>query len=334
MSRLISPDDVALIVEKTRSIGMRRVLKRILGTDGARTEDQWSQISSKRSNWWDLDAVTKRWNWLITGSPDLDYQDYVTKKYFHRRKGLKAISIGCGTGRKEIRWAETGKFKSIHGYDISESRIDHARELARKSKWHARLDFNVGNVYALDLARQSFDLVIFDNSLHHCSPLTQAVERAKQWLTNDGILVLNEYVGPNRFQWSDGQVAMTNALLQLLPARLRKKNDGKVKDRMLRPGALAIRMNDPSEAAESNSILDVVERHFEVLELKPYGGTILANLLKDIAHNFLNGDRESREWLAFLFNAEDRLIASKEISSDYVFGVYRKQIRRNPVGAN
>ena len=334
MSRLISLDDFALILEKTRAIGVRRLLRRILGTDRERTEDQWSQVSSDRSNWWDLVEVTRRWNRLITGKADLTFQHYVAGKYFRRKRGLRAISIGCGTGRKEIQWAETGKFKSIEGYDVSDSRIGFARELGRKSKWREHLSFKVGNLYELEFAPESYDIVIFDNSLHHCTPLGQAVDRAGKWLTAGGILVVNEYVGPNRFQWTDDQVAITNALLQILPARLRRTRDGRLKDRMLRPGWLVIRLNDPSEAAESESIPGVLEKQFETLEVKPYGGTILANLLKDIAHNFSGDDRESQDWLGFLFDAEDRLIESKRVSSDYIFGVYRKRNSKLSIRAN
>ena len=334
MSRLIRLDDFFLFLDKARAIGLRRLVGRIFGTDRERVIDSWSHISSDRSNWWDLDDVTRRWNRLITGNAELAYQHYVAKKYLHRRKGLRAISIGCGTGRKEIGWAETKKFQSINGYDVSGPRIEIARELARKSTWNDQLSFMVGDVFELDLDPGSFDVVIFDNSLHHCSPLAQAVDRADSWLNDDGIVVVNEYVGPSRFQWTDDQAVITNALLQLLPERLRRRKDGRLKDRMSRPGVLAVRLNDPSEAAESHSILTVLEGRFEVLELKPYGGTILANLLKDIAHNFSDDKQETQEWLEFLFNAEDRLIALGRIPSDYVFGIFKKRNLKNSKSVN
>lgn len=328
MSRLIRRDDFWLFLEKSRSVGIRRLLAKILRGDRARVEESWSHVTSERSSWWDLDDVMKRWNRLITGDSDVDYQEYVAKKFFRGRKELRAISIGCGTGRKEIGWAATKKFSSITGYDISKSRIQIAQELARRSKWKGRLKFEVGDVHALQFPPASFDVVIFDNSLHHCSPLQPVVDKANQWLSEKGFVVVNEYVGPDRFQWTDKQVALTNALLQVLPERLRRKKDGKLKNRMTRPGALAVRLNDPSEAAESSAILNSLQRRFAVLEVRPYGGTILANLLKDIAHNFSDHTRETRDWLEFLFGVEDRLMEEKVLPSDYVFGVYGKQKHR------
>ncbi len=327
MSRLIRPDDFLLFLEKSRTIGIRRLVGRVFGTDREKTLDSWCHVSSDRSNWWDLDDVIRRWNLLITGNADLSYQEYVAKKFLRRRKGLRAISIGCGTGRKEIQWAATNKFGSIVGYDISEPRIELAREIAQASKWNRRLKFEVGDVHKLDFPPASFDVVIFDSSLHHCSPLMSVLDKASTWLDHNGIVIANEYVGPDRFQWTNDQVRITNALLQLLPESLRRKKDGRLKNRMLRPGALAIRLSDPSEAAESDAILNALQNRFRVLELRPYGGTIVANLLKDIAHNFLDMNREARDWLEFTFNVEDRLIEANRIPSDYVFGVYQK---RNP----
>jgi ubiquinone/menaquinone biosynthesis C-methylase UbiE len=328
MSRLIRHDDFFLFLEKARSVGLRKLLGRILGTGRKKVEESWEHITSERSNWWDLEGVAKRWNRLISGDAEVTYQDYVAKKYLHRRKGLRAVSIGCGTGGKEIIWAETKRFRSIQGFDISRPRIEFARELVRKSTFNNQLRFEVGNVHDLDLQPASFDVVIFDNSLHHCSPLAQVIERVDRWLTEDGILIANEYVGPSRFQWTDDQVTITNALLQMLPAHLRRRKDGRRKERMSRPGSLAVRINDPSEAAESHLILSLLEQRFETLELRPYGGTILANLLKDIAHNFMDDIQGARDWLNFVFDVEDRLIELKRIPSDYVFGVFRKRNRK------
>ena len=101
--------------------------------------------------------------------------------------------------------------------------------------------------------------------------------------------------------------------------------NGRIKNRMTRFGSLAIRLNDPSEAAESSSILRCAQACFELSELKPYGGTILANLLKDIAHNFRDGAAGARDWLSILFEIEDRLMAEEVIPSDQVFAVLKKQ---------
>ncbi len=324
MARLIRLDDFRRLAELVREAGGLKVAERLFRTSSGNVEDAWKHTVSSRSNWWDLDEVVRRWNKLISGNPSIGYQKYVAEKYLGRKRGLRALSIGCGTGAKEILWADTRKFSVIDAYDLSLPRIEQARSSAAKSRLSQRLNFQVGDVHRLELPPASYDVVIFDNSLHHCSPLDTVLKNVSGWMKAGGILVFNEYVGPSRFQWTDLQVELTNALLLLLPERLRTMKDGTVKERMRRYGVVALRFSDPSEAAESHSIVELAEKYFRVCEQKPYGGTILANLLKDIAHNFQNGDSESKDWLSFLFGVEDRLMRGQIIPSDYVFGVSKK----------
>jgi SAM-dependent methyltransferase len=325
MARLVRLDDVRRLAEMVRETGVGKIAGRILRSKRGVVQSAWDHVESTRSSWWELDEVVRRWNRLITGSPTVDYQTYVTRKYLSRRRGLRGLSIGCGTGTKEIRWAATRKFSSIDAYDLSPSRIRYAKELGAKSRWSERLSFQVGDVHRLHLPAASYDVVIFDNALHHCSPLAPVIRNVHGWLKEHGLLVLNEYVGPDRFQWTDEQVELTNALLRLMPERLRMMKDGTRKNRMARYGSLAVRINDPSEAAESSSMMNLAQEYFAIRELKPYGGAILANLLKDIAHNFQGGDAEAREWLSMLFGFEDRLMREERIRSDYVFAVLTKE---------
>jgi hypothetical protein len=59
--------------------------------------------------------------------------------------------------------------------------------------------------------------------------------------------------------------------------------------------------NDPSEAVESSNILSQLAIHFDIVEMKEYGGTVLHLLLYEIAHHFLPGDpRRKNGWLSFL----------------------------------
>ncbi|MGC9331560.1 MAG: hypothetical protein ACP5DZ_06765 [Bacteroidales bacterium] len=80
---------------------------------------------------------------------------------------------------------------------------------------------------------------------------------------------------------------------------------------------------DPSEAVDSESILPAIHRHFKTLEEKQMGWDITHLLFKDIGHNFLHEDEETRAWLEHIFDQEDQYL-EKTGRSDAVFGVYRK----------
>jgi hypothetical protein len=82
---------------------------------------------------------------------------------------------------------------------------------------------------------------------------------------------------------------------------------------------------DPSEAVESSRILPLLDEIFEVVEVKEYGGTILALLLNGIAHNFSAQDTVAQQWLNICFTVEDLLLEAGEIQSDFAFVVCKKR---------
>jgi hypothetical protein len=86
--------------------------------------------------------------------------------------------------------------------------------------------------------------------------------------------VLNEYIGPARFQWTARQLEAVNALRELLPPRYRVRwQDRGLKRRVHRPSRLSMMLYDPSEAVESDRIVPSLDKFFAVVERRDYGGT-------------------------------------------------------------
>lgn len=69
----------------------------------------------------------------------------------------------------------------------------------------------------------------------------------------------------------------------------------------------------------------LIERIFNVVEIKKYGGTILQLLFKDIARNFLKDDEETQNFIQLCFKIEDELLENKEIQSDFILALCRKR---------
>jgi hypothetical protein len=113
-------------------------------------------------------------------------------------------------------------------------------------------------------------------------------------------------------------------LRELPPGHRRLWAGGGAKNRMVRPSKLLMVLNDPSEAADSTSILPALREEFEVLSEKPYGGAVLHLLFEGIARNFLEETPETRRWLDRCFALEDELTAAGEISADFAVVVARK----------
>ena len=144
-------------------------------------------------------------------------------------------------------------------------------------------------------------------------------------LKSGGYFIVNEYVGPSRFQWTDRQLAAINGTLALLPLSYRRRwSDGTIKSKVHRPSLLRMRFSDPSEAIESSAIRDALYKHFHVVEVSEYGGAILHMLLADIAMNFLSEDEKTRSLLSLCFQIEDTLMSIGDIRSDFIVAICRK----------
>ncbi len=230
------------------------------------------------------------------------------------------MSLGCGSGNKEARWAATGCFATLACYDQSPARIERARE----QHTHSALRFEVADAYQLDFESEGFDVIIFEDALHHFAPVETILGHCVRWLDRRGYLFVNEYTGPRKFQYSDRQLETANAILALLPENLRVSYEhGTIKRRVRRPSRLRMRLKDPSEAVESDAIIPTIHNLFDVVEERKLGGTLVNLVLDDIAHHF----GSERDWLRLMFAVEDALMSVGEIQSDHTLIVARRRLQ-------
>ncbi len=320
----INPHDLVIILEKVRQGALGGALHRIFPV---RRKDSrlWDRIVQPLKNWWDIPQVMERWNRLVSGDSSVDYLRYYTGKYLADRKGLAALTVGCGSGHRELEMEELGIFSRIDSIDISRARVEYAKRLAADSAKGRKINYIVGDIFNIELEEGGYDLVLAEQALHHLSPLDTAVRRIEKFLKPGGYLIFNEYVGPPRFQWTNIQLGIVNAILALLPERFRRRwRSGTLKKREYRAGRLLMWLYDPTEAVESRDIIPVLKSRFELLETRGYGGTILMILFRDIAQNFLSTDSDTQRWLDFCFYMEDFFLENGVIEHDFMTGVCRK----------
>jgi hypothetical protein len=141
-----------------------------------------------------------------------------------------------------------------------------------------------------------------------------------------GLLVVNEYIGPARFQWLDKTEELMNRMLDVLPddKRLNRFN-GFVKEQMTRTPAEEIARIDPSESVRSDEIVQLLESRFETLYRADFGGTLLQFLLADIAANFSPDDPKEVALLDLMSLFEEVLIAERVLPSDFAFFVLKSR---------
>ena len=307
---------------KLRERGTSYAAKKLLSNAEQRIKSTWNEDDLPSSNWWQVEVVRQRWNQLITGNGQTIYPDYVVQKWLSTQTNLKLLSIGCGTGQRELEFAKHTCFAQIDAFDIAPKAIKDAQKTAAERNI-SNCHFFVGDVYQDHWPNEHYDVVLFHSSLHHFKQVNALLQKVKHTLKPGGIIIINEYVGANRFQFSQTRKNTVNNIYKTqVPAYFKtRKNSNVTKDTVYFPGLLRMVISDPSEAIESASILPLLQQNFRQLEQKNYGGNLLTFILKDIAHHF--NKPEAQPILEKLFALEDELLRQEQ-QSDFVFAVYQK----------
>jgi len=115
------------------------------------------------------------------------------------------------------------------------------------------------------------------------------------------------------------------AVQSRLTARVRAWRGKPVyKERIDRPTIAEMNLWDPSEAIRSAEIIPLLHRFFQVVEIRPCGGTVFNYLLDDIAGNFDPSQEEDLRVLEMVLCIEDTLLESDDLHSDFAVVVARK----------
>ena len=139
----------------------------------------------------------------------------------------------------------------------------------------------------------------------------------KKALKKNGLFILEEYVGPARFQWSELQLQIVRDLLQVIPERYRRLPSGEVKSEEGRPTIEQMERDDPFEAVRSTDIAPLFYKNFKVLHHCPLGGSIQNPLYHDIINNFDEKDLVANQILIAIDDIEQLLVGANILPSDF-----------------
>jgi len=229
----------------------------------------WDQqsVAPTHVNWMGDQTVRDYINESISGSPHIWPISWFLQFLGERRFG-RALSIGCGTGPLERDLIRRGICRQVDAFDGSPGSIDVARKLADEEGFGGRIHYYVDDFNEPKLPRSAYDAVFFHQSLHHVAKLEKLMAAILRTLRKDGLLYIDEYIGPSRFDWNDALIAPHQAVFARIPAELR----------LYDPLPLPIQPDDPSEAIRSSEIMPQLARGFRLLARRDYGGTILSVL--------------------------------------------------------
>lgn len=197
-------------------------------SDLKKTAQHWSEHTSIFSGrnvgmfWWDAGPeIYNRINRKISGNPDCDYTTYTLHTYFNQRLPMtNCLSLGCGAGTLERSLAHQNAFQHCDAYDIAEGSVEEAKRLA-KIDGFKNINYHIADINKLILPANHYSAVWIQGAMHHFEALEHICDQIKHALKPDGLLILHEYVGSSRFQFSARQKEIANLCLQLLPKEYR-----------------------------------------------------------------------------------------------------------------
>jgi SAM-dependent methyltransferase len=191
-----------------------------------------------------------------------------------RRSGVtpeRGLSLACGSGRAERNAMAAGICTSFHGVDLAEDAVEEARRVARREGLN--ITYAVDDLNCIKLEPDSFDLVITQNCLHHVLQLEHLADEIHRTLKPGGVLWIQDYVGETQCQYGDKRLEIANAVLGLLPEKLRtNRATGTVRETVERPTP----GDDisPFEAIRSADIMPIFLERFDIVEKRDSGGII------------------------------------------------------------
>ena len=295
-----------------------------------RVADCWNRTAASRremslQGWLDCYQIAaERLNARVAGSPDVNWLNGLVARC-RIPPASRWLSIGCGAADQEILAARDGLFESLDAIDISRTSLEAGRRAAAEAGVRS-ITFLERDLHELEPEPGAYDVVFMNMSLHHVEELDRLLSRIARCLRPDGFLLLNEYVGPRQFQFSDLQLAIVEDLLAVLPQDLRRDlATGEIKSRYEKKPVEFWNLADPSEAIRSDLIISAVQRHFEVVERIDYGGSVLHLLLEHIVHNFDPASEFHTTLLSLLARFEDVLIDCDVLGSDFVVMAARRK---------
>ena len=265
------------------------------------------------NHYWGAQPLVRRAiNRRVTGDPNQWPMEWFARRYAPEPLPL-GLSVGCGPGLLERDVIGKSICRAVEGIDFSPEAIAEARRGAEESNLSRVLEYRIGDVNALDLPPEQYDIVFFHGSLHHVRSVERALAQVRRSLKPGGLIYVDEYMGPARSEWSDDAWAFARSAFDALPSELKNRRDLMV----------PIPMDDPLESIRSSAILPEVRRAFRVLEDRPYGGNILWFVFPCLDMEKLREDRT--EALSRLIALEDHLLERGWVESYYRVIVGRKE---------
>ncbi|HYI09686.1 MAG TPA: class I SAM-dependent methyltransferase [Thermoanaerobaculia bacterium] len=217
------------------------------------------------SNWMAHPLVRAYINRSIAGDSGQWPMDWL-ETWLAGRRFKRGLSVGCGAGSLERDLIRRNLCEQMDAFDGSPESIRVAIDEAAKLGYGDRIHYRTGDFNEPQLPSNTYDIVFVHQAMHHVAKLEKLYRAIMKTLAPDGLLYLDEYIGPSRHEWTEQNFAPIQGVFQSIPREKRNL------DSLLLP----IQVHDPSEAIRSSEILRELAVGYDTLVRRDYGGNVLS----------------------------------------------------------
>lgn len=266
----------------------------------------------------------------LTGDRDGDPNSSLALRHFQPPR-KRMLAIGSGLASQEEWFVKCGYVLEAVAYEQSEVAVAKANERLASENLSDRLKVICGDVREANLADNSFDVVMVQAAIHHFFDIEEMFQLMHRVLKPDGILIYDEYVGPDHLLFDDKTLDFMDGIDACLAPHYRRSTllGGEVREGVARPTLEQMVTMDPSEGVHASLILPLTYKYFDVIDRRDYGGTFLRPFFTGILQNFDFDDPRDQTIARLIVHMEDVFLSNSLIqhSHSIVVATPRVEVR-------
>lgn len=227
-------------------------------------------------------SIAKRLTGSIHGNP---LKQLAT--HFLNPPAKRILAIGSGMAFPEEWLAANGFAEHIIAYEASAVAVEAVRARLQTAGLEHKVEVRCGDVMQENLPDESFDVVFVQAAIHHFYDIEDMFALMHRVLRPDGLIVFDEYIGPDHHQYEPEVMAIMDEINHCLSAELRWDVLRKETRESVPAATLEWMLEmDPSEGVHASQILPLTYQYFDVVYRGDYAGTIMRPFWVGILPNF------------------------------------------------
>jgi SAM-dependent methyltransferase len=221
-----------------------------------------------------------------TGSLDGFNLDAVGRRFL-TPPPARVLALGAGMAFTEEHLLRRNYAQRILAYELSGTAVEKARRRLADAGLSDRIELRSADVLEEGLPSGAFDAVFVQAAIHHFDRIEEMFALMHRVLRPGGLLVYDEYVGPDHHLYHAEVLAIMDEINACLAPQYRwDALAHQTRTIQPRPSLEWMLQQDPSEGVHASRILPLTYQWFDVVHRADYGGTIMRPFFTGILPNF------------------------------------------------